>query len=250
MLAFRIHDNKVSIVEKLCSVGSSGCCVGAPYNFAISRRAKVPSFWKVSLEPFPFTGASRFAVQATVFSDDLENQMEKAAGSSSREHEKEITVAKMQKRLMATSRTAAATREPSTTAAAHGAAAPGAGGARGSPEAEPNAARKAMSRGGRYQLCILSHRLQWQERVGWRIEALPEAMTGWIHDDEVAAVVKLCTASASGRGVGAPHSRAVVINKGQAPVLPEASRFAVHATVFSDDLENQMEKVKALVATL
>ncbi|BAF18819.1 Os06g0165000 [Oryza sativa Japonica Group] len=35
MLAFRIHDNKVSIVEKLCSVGSSGCCVGAPYNFAI-----------------------------------------------------------------------------------------------------------------------------------------------------------------------------------------------------------------------
>uniref|UniRef100_A0A0E0PTY9 Uncharacterized protein n=1 Tax=Oryza rufipogon TaxID=4529 RepID=A0A0E0PTY9_ORYRU len=103
MLAFRIHDNKVSIVEKLCSVGSSGCCVGAPYNFAISRRAKVPSFWKVSLEPFPFTGASRFAVQATVFSDDLENQMEKqAAGSSSREHEKEITVAKMQKRLMAT----------------------------------------------------------------------------------------------------------------------------------------------------
>uniref|UniRef100_A0A0E0PTY6 Uncharacterized protein n=1 Tax=Oryza rufipogon TaxID=4529 RepID=A0A0E0PTY6_ORYRU len=101
-----------------------------------------------------------------------------------------------------------------------------------------------------YQLCILSHRLQWQERVGWRIEALPEAMTGWIHDDEVAAVVKLCTASASGRGVGAPHSRAVVINKGQAPVLPEASRFAVHATVFSDDLENQMEKVKALVATL
>lgn len=46
-------------------------------------------------------------------------------------------------------RTAAATRAPSTTAAAHGAAAPGAGGARGSPEAEPNAARKAMSRGGR-----------------------------------------------------------------------------------------------------
>uniref|UniRef100_A0A0E0HLL5 Uncharacterized protein n=1 Tax=Oryza nivara TaxID=4536 RepID=A0A0E0HLL5_ORYNI len=114
----------------------------------LSRRAKVPSFWKVSLEPFPFTGASRFAVQATVFSDDLENQMEKnpqeksplgdtrmvvvsswvemderlamkawvemderlarkgsrqqAAGSSSREHEKEITVAKMQKRLMST----------------------------------------------------------------------------------------------------------------------------------------------------
>uniref|UniRef100_A0A0E0DXL3 Uncharacterized protein n=1 Tax=Oryza meridionalis TaxID=40149 RepID=A0A0E0DXL3_9ORYZ len=72
-----VHDNKVSIVEKLCSICLSGCCVGAPYNFAISRKAKVPSFWKVSLEPLPFTGASRFAVQATVFSDDLENQMEK-----------------------------------------------------------------------------------------------------------------------------------------------------------------------------
>uniref|UniRef100_A0A0E0L8A4 Uncharacterized protein n=1 Tax=Oryza punctata TaxID=4537 RepID=A0A0E0L8A4_ORYPU len=43
----------------------------------LSRRAKVPSFWKVSLEPLPFTGASRFAFQATIFSDDLENQMEK-----------------------------------------------------------------------------------------------------------------------------------------------------------------------------
>uniref|UniRef100_A0A0E0L8A8 Uncharacterized protein n=1 Tax=Oryza punctata TaxID=4537 RepID=A0A0E0L8A8_ORYPU len=82
----------------------------------------------------------------------------------------------------------------------------------------------------RYQLCVPSHRLQWQERVGWRIEALPEAMTGLIHDNEVATVVKLCTASASGRGVGAPHNRAVVINKGQAPVLPEGEpgALAVH----------------------
>uniref|UniRef100_A0A0D9WM95 Uncharacterized protein n=1 Tax=Leersia perrieri TaxID=77586 RepID=A0A0D9WM95_9ORYZ len=42
-----------------------------------SRRAKLPSFRKVSLEPLPFTGVLRLAVHATVFSDDLENQMEK-----------------------------------------------------------------------------------------------------------------------------------------------------------------------------
>uniref|UniRef100_A0A0E0A5I9 Uncharacterized protein n=1 Tax=Oryza glumipatula TaxID=40148 RepID=A0A0E0A5I9_9ORYZ len=49
----------------------------------------------------------------------------------------------------------------------------------------------------------------------------------------VATVLKLCTASTSGRGVGAPYNRAVVINKGQAPVLPEGElgALAVHRSI-------------------
>ncbi|WVZ82381.1 hypothetical protein U9M48_029648, partial [Paspalum notatum var. saurae] len=34
----------------------------------------------------------------------------------------------------------------------------------------------------RYQLSIPSHRLPWQERVGWRGEACPEMMAIWVHN--------------------------------------------------------------------
>uniref|UniRef100_A0A0D3GD78 Uncharacterized protein n=1 Tax=Oryza barthii TaxID=65489 RepID=A0A0D3GD78_9ORYZ len=69
-LRVQVYDPFKTLMVKICQSFCYAKC-------NISRRAKVPSFWKVSLEPLPFTGASRFAVQATVFSDDLENQMEK-----------------------------------------------------------------------------------------------------------------------------------------------------------------------------
>jgi len=70
--------------------------------------------------------------------------------------------------------------------------------------------------------------LQWQERVGWRVEALPEVLTIWIHDNKVAGIQKLCT-SGMGRSC-APYSRAVVVKKSQSPILleDELGALAVH----------------------